>query len=94
MLGRKGEKPYAPINLVRATQLWLGRTRVIIFMIQLADFAGGSLTCVIGILMALFERHVSGKGQIVDAAMVDGCAYLGSFLLASRKIGLWSGKRN
>ena len=62
--------------------------------IQLADFAGGSFTCVMGILMALVERSTSGKGQIVDAAMVDGCAYLGSFLLSSQAIGLWSGKLN
>ena len=62
------------------------------FCVQLADFAGGSFTCVIGILMALLERSTSGKGQIVDAAMVDGCAYLGSFLLSSQAIGLWTGK--
>ena len=52
MIGRKGEKPLAPVNL-------------------LADFAGGSLTCVFGILLALFERSHSGKGQIVDCAMVS-----------------------
>jgi len=28
---------------------------------------------------------------VIDAAMVDGCAYLGSFLLASRNIGIWTG---
>ena len=44
-----------------------------------------------GIMIALFERSRSGKGQVVDAAMVDGCAYLGSFLLSSRRIGLWTG---
>ena len=52
MLGRKGEKPLAPLNLV-------------------ADFAGGSFTCVIGILMALFERSTSGKGQVIDCSMVS-----------------------
>ena len=41
--------------------------------------------------MALFERTRSGKGQIVDAAMVDGSAYLSSFLLSSQRIGLWTG---
>ena len=59
--------------------------------IQLADFAGGSFSCVIGILMALFERARSGKGQLVDAAMVDGSAYLSSFLLSTQRIGLWTG---
>ncbi|CAG7668903.1 unnamed protein product, partial [Allacma fusca] len=30
----------------------------------IADFAGGGLTCAFGILMALFERQTSGKGQV------------------------------
>ena len=30
----------------------------------LADFAGGGLTCAMGILLALFERTSSGKGQV------------------------------
>ncbi|WP_407807901.1 CoA transferase, partial [Staphylococcus aureus] len=42
----------------------------------LADFAGGSLFAVIGILAALNERGTSGKGQYIDAAMVDGCLSL------------------
>lgn len=36
----------------------------------LADFAGGGLVCVLGIMMALFEKNKSGKGQVVDASMV------------------------
>ena len=40
--------------------------------------------------MALHERHRSGKGQIVDASMVEGTAYLSSFLWASRDVPfLW-----
>jgi len=42
----------------------------------LADFAGGSLFATIGILAALYERSVSGKGQHIDAAMIDGCLSL------------------
>lgn len=37
----------------------------------LADFGGGGLTCAFGILLALFERTRSGKGQVVDASMVN-----------------------
>lgn len=37
----------------------------------LADFGGGSLMCALGIMMALFERTRSGKGQIIDASMVS-----------------------
>ena len=37
----------------------------------LADFAGGGMTCALGILLALFERNKSGKGQVVDTSMVS-----------------------
>ncbi len=40
----------------------------------LGDFAGGGMLCAMGILLALFERSRSGKGQVVDSAMVDGAA--------------------
>jgi len=46
----------------------------------LGDFAGGSLSCAFGIVSALLERTRSGKGQVVDAAIVDGTVYLASFL--------------
>jgi alpha-methylacyl-CoA racemase len=42
----------------------------------LGDFAGGGMLCAMGILLALMERGRSGKGQVVDAAMLDGSAYL------------------
>jgi len=42
----------------------------------LGDFAGGGMLCAMGILLALLERYRSGKGQVVDAAMVDGAANL------------------
>lgn len=40
------------------------------------DFGGGSLYLAFGILAALWERERSGKGQVVDAAIVDGVASL------------------
>lgn len=43
------------------------------------DFGGGSLYCALGILAALFERERSGRGQVVDAAIVDGVTSLMSF---------------
>jgi alpha-methylacyl-CoA racemase len=42
----------------------------------LGDFAGGGLSCALGVLLALFARQRTGKGQVVDAAMFDGAAYL------------------
>ncbi|OAG34302.1 hypothetical protein AYO21_11549 [Fonsecaea monophora] len=46
----------------------------------LGDFAGGGLVCVVGILLALLHRRVSGRGQLVAANMVDGTAYLATFM--------------
>ena len=40
------------------------------------DFGGGSMFLLVGILAALWERQTSGKGQVVDAAMVDGSSVL------------------
>jgi len=42
----------------------------------IADFAGGSLAAALGIVAALFEAGRSGKGQYIDAAMIDGCLSL------------------
>lgn len=54
----------------------------------MGDFAGGSLMCAFGILLALFERTRSGRGQVVDAAMVDGAAYLISFVASMMQNGM------
>nr|XP_060617349.1 alpha-methylacyl-CoA racemase [Anolis sagrei ordinatus] len=59
----------------------------------LADFAGGGVMCAMGILLALHERTKSGKGQVIDASMVEGAAYLSSFLWKAQKIGLWARPR-
>ena len=40
------------------------------------DFGGGSMFLIVGILAALWERQTSGKGQVVDAAMIDGSSVL------------------
>lgn len=59
----------------------------------IADFAGGGLTCALGIVLALLERTKSGKGQIIDASMVEGAAYVGSFVWKSNRIGMWNNPR-
>jgi alpha-methylacyl-CoA racemase len=58
-----------------------------------ADFAGGGLLCALGIMMALFERSRSGVGQVVDANMVEGSAYLGSWLFRSQSHPFWGQPR-
>jgi alpha-methylacyl-CoA racemase len=40
------------------------------------DFGGGSMFLAFGIMAALFERQTSGRGQVVDAAIVDGTSHL------------------
>ncbi|MBR8740548.1 CaiB/BaiF CoA-transferase family protein [Nocardiopsis sp. MG754419] len=59
----------------------------------LGDFAGGTMFTVTGILAALVERQGSGRGQVVDAAMVDGSALLMSMVHEDRARGEWRDER-
>eukprot|EP01119_Soliformovum_irregulare_P018198 TRINITY_DN5528_c0_g1_i1.p1 TRINITY_DN5528_c0_g1~~TRINITY_DN5528_c0_g1_i1.p1 ORF type:complete len:390 (-),score=114.41 TRINITY_DN5528_c0_g1_i1:191-1360(-) len=56
----------------------------------LGDFAAGGLMCAMGIIMALYEREKSGKGQVVDSAMSDGTAYLSTFIHSMKSNGMWN----
>jgi len=71
-LGRKGDKPLPPMNLV-------------------GDFGGGGMLLAFGIVSALFEAQRSGKGQVVDAAMVDGASLLMAPIYGLQKMGRWNG---
>jgi alpha-methylacyl-CoA racemase len=57
------------------------------------DFGGGALYLALGIVAGLLEAQKSGKGQVVDAAMVDGAASLMTAIYGMRGSGLWSEKR-
>jgi alpha-methylacyl-CoA racemase len=57
------------------------------------DFGGGSMFLLVGILSALWERQTSGKGQVVDAAMIDGSSVLAQMIWGFRQDGLWSDTR-
>jgi alpha-methylacyl-CoA racemase len=57
------------------------------------DFAGGALYLVIGILAALREAGVSGQGQVIDAAIVDGAAHLGTLVFGMLAAGSWADQR-
>jgi len=57
------------------------------------DFGGGSMFLLLGILSALWERQTSGKGQVVDAAMIDGSSVLVQMMWAFRAQGVWSDER-
>ena len=57
------------------------------------DYGGGSMFLVFGIMCALFERSSSGRGQVVDTAMVDGAASLTTMFSALRAMGVWHDQR-
>ena len=57
------------------------------------DFGGGGLYLAFGIVCALLEARGSGRGQVVDAAMVDGAASLMTYMFAALASGAWSDKR-
>ena len=52
-----------------------------------ADFGGGSMLVLLGIVAALYERERSGKGQVIDAAMVDGVSVLAQMMWTMKGIG-------
>ena len=59
----------------------------------IGDFGGGGLLLAMGVLAALYERNTSGRGQVVDASMVDGAALLTTSLHGIKAAGLWSEER-
>lgn len=56
----------------------------------IGDFGGGSVFLVLGMVAALLKVAKGGDGQVVDAAMVDGAAYLLSPLYAAHASGFWT----
>ena len=58
-----------------------------------ADFGGGGMLLAFGVAAALLERERSGRGQVVDVAMVDGVASLLASLCQLDGQGLWSRER-
>ncbi len=59
----------------------------------LGDFGGGGLLLAFGMACALFEAQKSGKGQVVDAAMVDGVSVIMAMNHGLRASGFWSDQR-
>lgn len=52
-----------------------------------ADFGGGSMLVLLGIVAALYERERSGLGQVIDAAMVDGVSVLAQMMWTMKSTG-------
>lgn len=57
------------------------------------DFGGGALYLVVGMLAALHEARASGRGQVVDAAIVDGATHLMTMLYGYHAAGTWTDER-
>ncbi|MBV1852660.1 CaiB/BaiF CoA transferase family protein [Catellatospora tritici] len=57
------------------------------------DFGGGALYLATGILAALWEVQASGRGQVVDAAIVDGASHLATLVAGLRAGGAWRDQR-
>ena len=57
------------------------------------DFGGGGMFLAFGVVCALLEAQKSGKGQVVDAAMVDGAAYLAAGIYGLFSQGSWADER-
>lgn len=57
------------------------------------DFGGGSMFLAFGLLAAVIEARTSGKGQVVDATMIDGAALLTTMMYGMKAQGLWQDER-
>ncbi len=56
----------------------------------LGDYGAGGMLLAFGIVCAVLEARASGRGQVVDAAMVDGAALLSTLFHGLRAGGVWS----
>ena len=57
------------------------------------DFGGGALYLALGVVAGLLEAQKSGKGQVVDAAMVDGASSLMTAIYGIKAAGMWTNNR-
>src|SRR3954471_12944012 len=57
------------------------------------DFGGGGMFLAFGVVCGILEARASGKGQVIDVAMVDGSAILMSMMWGLKKIGAWNEAR-
>ncbi|MDH3293743.1 MAG: CoA transferase [Acidimicrobiia bacterium] len=59
----------------------------------IGDFGGGGMVLAYGMVCAMLEAQRSGRGQVVDAAMVDGAAVLINFVWGLKAAGMWGPER-
>jgi alpha-methylacyl-CoA racemase len=59
----------------------------------IADYGGGAMFLVVGLLAGVLEARNSGQGQVVDAAMSDGSALLMAAIYSLKAMGFWTDRR-
>lgn len=59
----------------------------------IGDIGGGALYLAVGLLAAIMNAHETGKGQVVDAAIVDGSAHMMNLLLSLKAAGHFVSER-
>jgi len=82
------------IGLTGALEAIGGSARPVPPLNLLGDYAGGSLFAIVGILAALVERSRTGKGAIVDTAMIDGVSVLLTPIEDLASAGAWVEERS
>ena len=60
---------------------------------MIGDYGGGALYLALGLLAGILEARSSGRGQVVDAAIVDGAASLASTFFGMHAAGIWRNER-
>lgn len=58
------------------------------------DFGGGALYLAMGLLAGVIEARTSGKGQVIDCAMIDGAASLMTMFFNMKAVGMWTAERD
>ncbi|BCM21351.1 CaiB/BaiF CoA transferase family protein [Mesorhizobium sp. J8] len=58
-----------------------------------ADQGGGAMMLIAGVLAAHFQRSLTGKGQVIDASMIEGASMLAAPIHAYMAAGLWNDRR-
>ena len=57
------------------------------------DVGGGAMFMAVGLLSAVISARSTGRGQVVDAAITDGCALMATLIQGLRVQGLWTDRR-
>lgn len=95
--GPKARQPGHDLNYMAAsgTLSMLGRVDQppTVPLAFIGDLGGGSMMLCFGILAALYERQTSGRGQVVDAAILDGATLLATAFHGFAQMGMWDQTR-